>query len=195
MTLQLWSTFATFGTFVVIAAAAIAALVQLRRANQIAAMAELQDASQTPQFIAALHVVYTELASKLKDSEFRYQVANRGARTSENQAVMTHANIVGNYYENMGLLVRMGLVDRDLALSIWSATAGIVWDLLAPYAAIARQLKGDALWENFEYFVVLSQDWVAARPKGAYPAGVRRIALKNAWLEADVQYAASRASG
>jgi hypothetical protein len=37
---------------------------------------------------------------------------------------------------------------------------------------------------------VLSKDWSAAHPKGAYPAGVRRIGLKDEWLEADKQYAA-----
>jgi hypothetical protein len=32
---------------------------------------------------------------------------------------------------------------------------------------------------------------MAAHPKGTYPAGVRRIGLKDEWLEADKQYAAS----
>ena len=39
----------------------------------------------------------------------------------------------------------------------------------------------------------LAQDWIAAHPKGTYPAGVRRIDLKDEWLEADKQYAASLA--
>ena len=197
MTLELWNTFATFGTFAVIAATAIAALVQLRHArgsNQIAAMAQLQDATQTPQFTAAEHFVRAELATKLKDPEFRYQIAHRSARTDENITLMADVSRVGNYYENMGLLVRTGLVDRDLALNMWSDGVTVLWNLLAPYAAIARQRSGDAVWENFEYIVVLSQDWLAAHPKGAYPAAVRRIAPKNPWLEADAQYAASRVS-
>ncbi|MFZ0031121.1 MAG: hypothetical protein WAK84_04530 [Candidatus Cybelea sp.] len=40
---------------------------------------------------------------------------------------------------------------------------------------------------------MLAQDWIAARPKGTYPAGVRRIDLKDEWLEADRLYAASLA--
>jgi len=40
----------------------------------------------------------------------------------------------------------------------------------------------------------LAQDWLAAHPRGAYPAGVRRITEKDEWLEADAQYATSRAS-
>jgi hypothetical protein len=40
---------------------------------------------------------------------------------------------------------------------------------------------------------VLSEEWIAAHPNGDYPAGVRRTGLKDKWLEADAQYAASRA--
>ena len=195
MTLELWNTFATFGTFVVIAATAIAALVQLRHArgsNQIAALNELQDASQTPQFEEAQHSVSTELGSKLKDPEFRYQLANRAARAIENRAFMGKINLVGNFYEHLGLLVKTGLIDRELALDFWSGTTPLAWEAFAPYLAIARRSAGDATWENFEYLAVLSQDWRAAHPKGAYPAATRRIGLKDAWLEADRQYEASR---
>ena len=197
MTLELWNTFATFGTFVVIAATAIAAIVQLRHArssNQIAAMAELQDAQQTSQFITARRFVITELASKLKDPEFRYQVANSAARADETQAVMSQAAIVADYYEGLGLLVKTGLLDRDLALNMWSGDAPGAWDRLAPIFAIFRRRQGQVAWENFEYLAVLAQDWIAAHPKGAYPAGTRRIGLKDEWLEADVRYAASRVS-
>jgi hypothetical protein len=54
--------------------------------------------------------------------------------------------------------------------------------------------QDDAVWENFEYLTVLAQDWDAARPKGTYPAGIRRLDLKDEWLEADRQYAASLAT-
>jgi hypothetical protein len=196
MTLELWNTFATFGTFVVIAATAIAALVQLRHlrgSNQIAALTELQHEVQTPQFAAAEHFVRTELASKLKDPEFRYQIAKRHARTSEFQTLITKVNTVGNYYDTLGLLVKTGLVDRDLALNMLAVNGAGAWDDLAPAGAIFRRKQGDTIWENFEYFVVLSKEWIAAHPTGDYPADVSRIGLKDEWREADALYAASRA--
>lgn len=196
MTLELWNMLATFGTFVVISATAIAALFQLRHArgsNQIAALAELRGAQQTSQFIAADHFVRTELASMLKDPEMRYQVANRDARTSENQALFTKAYTVGDYYEEVGLLTRMGLVDRNLALNTWAEYAPAMWDRLAPFVALSRRRLGQGAWENFEYFVVLSQDWLATHPDGDYPAGIRRIDLNDEWLGVDKQYAATRA--
>jgi len=197
MSLELWNTFGTFGTFVVIGATAIAALVQLRHArgsNQIAALTQLMEASATPQFSESERLIRTELASKLKDPEFRYQIANPAARTSENQGLIQKATDVGNFYENIGLLVRTGLVDRDLAVIALSSQATGAWRMLAPVCAIVRPVQGEDVWENLEFFVVLSQDWIAAHPHGAYPAGVRRIVFKNEWLETDRQYAASRAS-
>jgi hypothetical protein len=44
---------------------------------------------------------------------------------------------------------------------------------------------------NFEYLATLAQDWITAHPNGAYPAGRRRIPLKDEWLDGDKQYAAS----
>jgi len=196
MTLELWNTFATFGTFIVIAATAIAALVQLRHArgsNQIAAMGELQDAAQTSEFVMAENWVATQMAGKLEDAEFRFQVVNRSARTPENDALISNSNKIGNYYEQVGVLVKNGLVDKDIALDLWAENAPFYWDLLAPITAMVRERFGASLWENFEYFVVLSQDWLSAHPTGAYPVGVRRIDLKNKWLEADREYAVSRA--
>jgi len=197
MTLELWNTFATFGTFVVIAATAIAALVQLRHArgsNQIAAITELQNAAETPLLVASEQFVKTELANKMKDPEFRYQIANVAARTPDNQVFIQRVGGICNHYEMVGLLVKRGLVDRDIALDLWCDLAVSIWNKIAPYVVISRESLGPAVSENFEYFIVLCHDWLGAHPAGAYPAGVRRVNLKNEWLEADRQYAASRAS-
>ena len=83
--------------------------------------------------------------------------------------------------------------DEKLVLEIFPSRVLRNWEQLAPVTAILRRGIGDGLWENFEYLTVLAQDWLAAQPKGTYPAGVRRIQLKDEWLEADKQYAASLA--
>jgi hypothetical protein len=52
MSLELFNSLATFGTFLVIAGTAIAAIVQLRHArsgNQIEALAELREGTETPE--------------------------------------------------------------------------------------------------------------------------------------------------
>jgi hypothetical protein len=197
MSLELANTLATLGTFVVIAATAIAAILQLRHArssNQIAALNELRETTETPAFLEASHFVQGGLSGKLQDPAFRYQVAMGSVRTDETRALIAKANLVGNFFESMGTLVKTGLVDKELALQIWDGVAVQAWEHLAPYLAILRRSAGDVLWEKFEYLAVLAQDWIATHPKGTYPARMRRIDVQDDWLEADRQYAASLAS-
>jgi hypothetical protein len=62
MSLELVNTFATLGTFSVIAATAIAAIVQLRHmrgSNQIVALNELRETTETAEFRAAQLFVQT----------------------------------------------------------------------------------------------------------------------------------------
>jgi hypothetical protein len=196
MSIELANTLATFGTFVVIAATAIAAIVQLRHArssNHIAALNELRETMESPAFQAAQLAVFRELPARLHDPAFRYQIDVPSARTDEIRPLLGKINAQGNFYESMGILVKTGLVDADLVFEMWADIARQAWERLAPFTAISRRKIGDALWENFEYLTVLAQDWIAAHPKGTYPAGVRRIELEDEWLEADKQYAASLA--
>lgn len=95
--------------------------------------------------------------------------------------------MVGNLYEDMGLLVKAGFLDRELAMQMWNVD--YYWGVLAEYTAIARRQGGDDLWENFEYLAVLAEDWDAKHPRGTYPAGMRRKVLSDPWLAADAQRA------
>jgi hypothetical protein len=197
MSLELVNTLATFGTFLVIAGTAIAAIVQLRHArssNMIEALAEFREGTEHPEMRSAERFVLHALPEKLRDPVFRYQLANQGALTSENQLLLSDIRRVANFFENMGVLVKSGLADKNLVLDIFSTQVLRDWERVAPFVAIRRQATGDnAILENFEYLAVLSQDFEAAHPNGTYPVGVRRIDLKYPWLEADKQYAASLA--
>jgi hypothetical protein len=196
MSLELTNTLATFGTFVVIAATAIAAIVQLRHmrsSNHITALNELRETRETTDFRAAEHFVLTQLPPRLKDPAFRYQVAFPTARTDETRPLFGMIVAIGNFYESMGVLLKTGLIDPEPVFQIWADNVIGTWGSLAPVAAIARRKLGDVAWENFEYLTVLSQQWKAAHPKGTYPRSVPRIDLKDGWLDADKQYAASLA--
>jgi hypothetical protein len=166
----------------------------MRGSNQIVALNELRETTETAEFRAAQLFVQTELSSKLRDPAFRYQVANTAARTEENKSLIAKAMMIGNFYEGMGVLVKNGLVDAEIAIAMWWWIATNFWEILSPFTAIARRVRGSTGWENFEYLTVLSQDWAAAHPEGSYPARKRRLAVKDEWLEADRQYAASLAT-
>ncbi len=194
MSLELLNTLATLATLLVITSTAVAAIYQLRQmrgSNQITALTEIRASQETPQFVRAMHFVYSELPAKMQDPAFRYQVANRTARTSDFTAMISNAEVVGNSYENMGVLAKTGLVDRRLLLDIHSQLTLDAWSALADMTAILRAHYGDAIWENFEFLTVLSQDWQATHATGAYPPSVRRINVPNQWQAADEQYAAT----
>ena|SRR5579871_2560046 len=91
----------------------------------------------------------------------------------------------------MGLLVKARLVNRELALDMWSARLDMHWECIAPVTAILRRKRGKGLWGNFEYLAVLSEDWIRANRISRSPAGVRRKDLKDGWLEIDTHYASS----
>jgi hypothetical protein len=170
--------------------------VQLRHArssNHIAALNEIRETFESLDFQAARHFVQGELSKKLQNSAFRYQSDVPAARTDENRPLIVKVDTIGNFYEGIGVLVKSGLVERELILQIWAEQVIEDWEKLAPVAAISRRRLGDVVWENFEYLTVLAQDWMAAHPKGTYPAGVRRLEIKDEWLDADKQYAASLA--
>ena len=121
-------------------------------------------------------------------------MAERSARTDETQSLIEKAFAVGNFWENLGLFVKLGLVDRNIALEAWGNLVIIAWQDLRLMVPIMRRGQGNTIWENFELLAVLAQDWWAAYPNGTYPAGVRRIELKDEFLEADRQYVATLAT-
>jgi hypothetical protein len=196
MSLEVANTLATFGTFAVIAATAVAAIIQLRHArtsNQILALNEIRETMESADFQEARHIIAAEVPVKLRDPIFRRQFADPSARTDEMRPFIGKIINMANFYENIGTFVKGGLIDRDLALDLWSGVVIGAWERLATLVAILRRASSPNLWENFEYLTVLSQDWIAMHSEGTYPAGVRRIELKDEWLEADKQYAASLA--
>jgi hypothetical protein len=198
VSLELLNTLATMGTFLVIAATAVAAIIQLRHlrsSNQIVALNELRATHDKPDFIEAQRFLLVQLEDALADPVFRRQIGNRAERTSEAQADIAKIEMLGNFYEVMGMLVKTGLIDKRTLLEIWSELAVIAWEKLEPVTAILRRNAEPGIWENFEYLVVVSQDWLAVHPQGTYPAGVRRLAVKDNWLAADAQRESERDAG
>lgn len=194
MSLEQLNSIATLGTFVVIAATAIVALFQLRHSRghtQLGALTEVQRAFHAPEYIAALSFVLGPLARQWEEPEFRYQLTHRGARSPQNQPQIQQAMLVGNTYELLGLFVWRKLIDRELALDLYAANGLKAWNKLADVCAALRRDDHGA-WENFEYFVVLGEDWKAAHPHGAFPPGARRFPLTDHWREADAAFEAAR---
>ena len=178
---------ATAGTFVVIAASAIAAMFQiryLRSSNQIATLTDMRQTMDSPQFQAALAFVMEELPERLKDTELRRIFITRAAQGQRPlPAGFESVRSVANFFTNIGILVRTGIVDRATVCYLWHDAVLRAWRCIAPVKANFRALAGEDPWQNFEYLAVLCQDWVNRHPHGLYPQGVPRMPSPDLWPE------------
>jgi hypothetical protein len=165
---------AAVATFFVIAASAIAAVVQLRHlrlSNQISTMLEYERLLLDESFLEKR----SELAERMDDWVRDPQLLDRiAARSGREYRVVTS---VANVFENMGSMVRYGMLDREVTLALWAHLAFVSWENLAPITALIRKRVGtDALWENFEYLASLSKAWMA-QDRSTYPRDAPRLPL------------------
>ena len=183
MSLELVTTLASIGTFLVIAATAVAAFVQLRHlsgSNSITALTESREVLESDEFAIAQRFVSFKLAELLEDPEVRRRLMHPPLDEQ-----LRPINIVGNFFESLGSFVRHGIIDREVAISLWAGVVVRNWELLRPALAIMRRNAGPALWEEFEYLARISHEWLEAHKDGDYPPGVAHMPVEDAWLEAD----------
>lgn len=165
---------ASVATLFVIAATAVLALRQLqhlRASNQISAMMEYERLLLSQEFAECRSRINLELSHWLDDEA---TMARFLSRTGEEYRVVT---LVANCFENLGTMVRHEMIDPDLACEVWAFVTVGTWNALAPLTALVRARLNPAIWENFEYFTVLSMRTIARHPEGTYPANVPRAPL------------------
>ena len=168
MSLELLNTFGTLTTVVIVATAAVAALVQLRHlraGNEINALLTVGNEFQSQAFRDAMHLANHRLAPMLEEPLFREYAASVARNLSPPEVnaeyieVRRAAILIGNMYEELGVLIKHGTVDREIFLDRYSTTVINMWDKLAPFLGFIRAAADDsAIFENFEFLAVCSQD-------------------------------------
>lgn len=186
MSLELINALGTVLTACVIAATAIAALVQLRHmraGNQINAMLAIGEELSAAPMADAQRVVRDKLPALIDDPGFRaYNSAQDGGGRPpdvkpEYEEARQAVSYVCNALEELGILVKNGIVDVDLFLDRYSWVILRAWQRTEKAVADARADTGqEMIWENFEYLAVLSDDWIRHHPS-TYPKGMRRMPL------------------
>lgn len=192
MSLEAWSTAASIGTFVVIAATAGAALVQLRHlrsSNQIAAITKLQDTLESERMTLARRFVNEQVPKLLADPAGRSKLG-AAVLSSELEAVRH----VGNFFNLVGTFVRLGIVDRDIAVGLWDGIALNTWRQLEAVVMIRREVYSPGAWCDFEYLAVLSQESIARTGGDYYPRGMRRMVLDKRSSDAVAAFVRERAA-
>ncbi|HZV78415.1 MAG TPA: DUF4760 domain-containing protein [Candidatus Binatus sp.] len=191
MSLEVLNTTGTLLTVVIVAATAVAALVQmrhLRTGNQITALLTIGEKFQDERFREAQYLVNHSIASALQDPAFRAFVVSRTRFTNappdvppEYVRLHQSARLVGNFFEELGNLVKNRVVDYDLFMDHYCSNVAGSWKVLENYIAILREATGDlGLWDNFEDLTVRAREFLAKYPT-TYPPGVPRIAISNPW--------------
>jgi hypothetical protein len=62
------------------------------------------------------------------------------------------SNVVGNFWEEVGFLVRKGHIRRDIVNAYLGSIVSLWWVFLGPYARELRESQGDpAIYEHFEW--------------------------------------------
>ena len=191
MQLELINTIAALVTVAIVAAAAIAALVQLRHlraGNQIQALLTVGEKLNSRQYTAALTLANNGLAAALEDPRYRAYEISIWRRLPPPPGIdqhfidMHHAVVlVGNTFEELGLIVRNRIVDPTMFIDNYCGIALGAWKVLEKFTALGRAaMETNIGWENFEYLAVLSEDWIKKHPT-SYPQGVRRMKLHSPW--------------
>lgn len=166
MSLELLTAVSSVGTLLVIAASAYAALRQLRHqrgGNQILALTECREVLESTEFHESRVFLRDKLPTLMEDPAFRKLIVASGY-FPEFQRVAT----VGNFFESIGVFVKKGIIDKDIASDLWSGVVLDCWKAIAP-AVFVRRRSDPTVWENFEYLAATMRDWELRYPDGTYP--------------------------
>jgi hypothetical protein len=156
----------------------------MRSSNQIAAVTELRETLESENFGKARHFVAEQVPRLLADPAERNKLG-RETLPAELDAVRN----VANFFEVMGSLVKLGIVDQALICDLWDGVVFRFWKHLEPIIMIRREVSDSGLWANFEYLAVLCEQSLANTQGDHYPRGMRRMAIDKRSLEAASAFA------
>lgn len=178
MSFEAINTVVGIATIVVIAVTAVAAMKQLRHlraSNQLTGLLKVLDLQQEPTFRESAHFVRSQLAEKMNDPEFRADLE----RPAPDLTVHKELWLAG-YFEQMGNYVKYDLIGEEAFLDQACDVVITYWQLLSPAIEVVRQVRGPAIFDNFEYLVARAALWVKKYPDGNYPRNSPHVALYTA---------------
>lgn len=179
---------AQLGTLVVIGGSVIAALIQLRHVqggNQLQALLALERDFRMPELQAALTYVQEDLPARLEDANYRRELEQLGFVDP-----IAHPEMIAcNWLNEMGTLVKRGLVSEDTFMDLFGRLIVHCWRKVEPAIAIMRRKRGQAQYHDFEYLAMRAMAWLKKNPHGMSPREFNRAALPDPWLAADAPQA------
>ncbi len=93
--------------------------------------------------------------------------------------------IACNWLNEMGTLVKRGLVSEDTFMDLFAKLIVHCWKQVSPAIAIMRRQRGPAQYHDFEYLAMRAAGWLDRNPHGVSPHAFARTPLADYWLETD----------
>jgi len=167
-------------TLLVVAASAAAALFQLRHmrgANQIIALNEIRETFETEAFRDAVRYVYRDLPPLYDDPAARAELV-----AIPLPAKYERARTVANFFENVSMFVKRGVLDGDFTADMWGGIILTSWLRMAPLITNRRHAhQQHEIWENFEYLAMVCRRFKDRHPSGSYPEDIARMPAAEIW--------------
>jgi hypothetical protein len=182
MTAEYLGAVASIGTLIVVIITAVAALRQLgtmHNSNQVAALSAMAQRWESASIVESMAFLFGKMPQLMEDPAFRAQFTTPAVGPQARPTLP-----VLNFFEEMGLYVRLGILSETAALLLYMTIVLDVWRAASPAIAIVR--RSHPAYGNFEYLAVRAQRRL--RSLGSpdnYPSGVKRMPLEDVWLAAD----------
>jgi len=182
--LDIVNVIATVSTLLVLTATSVAAMIQLRHmrvSNQLGALMSLEHEFHTEDLQKSFRFVQFEFSQRMHDRAYRAELERIGFIDSRVHPEMD----VLNWFNEMGTLLKNGLVDETTFMELFGRLAVQYWEILSSAIAIVRRRRGDAQFHNFEYLAIRARKWLSDHPHGEFPKGAPRIPILDEWREED----------
>jgi len=179
-----WNIVISIATLVVLLTAAVATLVQLRHiraSNDLSTFSEAFELWYSSPVQGGLAFIQRELATKIKDPEFRRELDTAGPVDHSRHPELN----VLDFFDNIAIYLVMGNMREDMIMQAAGQLARSLWSTLSPTIAIMRRQRGPQMYAPFEYLVWRAQLWHERYPNGYVPKGFERLPNLDTWLSAD----------
>jgi Domain of unknown function (DUF4760) len=182
MTAEYLSAIASIGTLIVVIITAVAALRQLgtmHNSNQVAALSAMAQRWESDSIVESMAFLFGKMPQFMEDPAFRAQFTTPAVGPQARPALA-----VLNFFEEMGLYVRLGILGESAALGLYMTIVLDVWRAASPAIAIIR--RSHPAYGSFEYLATRARRRLQSLGSpDNYPAGVPRMPLEDVWLAAD----------
>jgi hypothetical protein len=157
----------------------------LRRTTQLEGTMKIFAQLGSPEQVAARRFVAMELPIRLRDPEFRAEMAHISYAANLEEH---HELAVLRLMEMIGVYIKHGLLDEEIVFDFWIPAVQMMWEELDGQGVIAahRQTAGADMWANFEDLYRRAARWEAKHDGGAPPKGyLANVPRPHSDVEAD----------